>query len=210
MGWVCAEVSQAGVSATGDQCAEVGNALGPTLKRKTRKSHGTGGAPNGQDSALSMTVCDPALVAMLPTLGAQFGDTEEFRYMAKLFKGGGDDESTLSPFKSLMSGEAKQGPWPHRVVRQGDRPKSATIPSTDVSSGRFCIRQARSPVVFAAAKLTPFRFFSWETPGIGLGNPEATKTGWWPSTHITLSWSLQQPQSSTTPTEPSRLPGSQT
>jgi hypothetical protein len=89
VGWVCAEVSQAGVSAAGDQCAEVGNALGPTLQRKIRKSHGTGGAPNGQDSALSMKVCDPALVAMLPTLGAQFGDTEEFRDMAKLFKGGG-------------------------------------------------------------------------------------------------------------------------
>ena len=110
VGWVCAEVSQAGVSAAGDQCAELGTALGPTLQRQIRKSHGTGGAPHGQDSAFSMKVCDPALVAMLPTFGAQFGDTEEFRDMAKLFKGGGGDESTLPLFKSLMSDEAKQGP----------------------------------------------------------------------------------------------------
>jgi hypothetical protein len=110
VGWVCAEISQAGVSAAGDQCAEVGNALGPTLKRKIRKSLGTGGGANGQDSALSMKVCDPELVAMPPTLGAQFGETEDFRDMAKIFKGGGDEESILSLFKSLMSGGGKQGP----------------------------------------------------------------------------------------------------
>ena len=56
--WVYAEVNQAGVMAAGDQCTDVGRALGPTLKRKIRKSLGTTGGPNGQDSALSMKVCD--------------------------------------------------------------------------------------------------------------------------------------------------------
>ncbi len=100
VGWVYAEVNALGS----------GTALGPTLKQKIRKSLGTRGAPPGQDNALSMKVCDPQLMAILPTLSAQIAKSPEFVEVAKLFKGGKDDVSTMSLLKTLMSSGAKRGP----------------------------------------------------------------------------------------------------
>jgi hypothetical protein len=57
-----------------------------------------------------MKVCDPQLVAMLPTLSAQIAKSPEFREVAKLFKGGDDDLSTMSLFKTLMSSGKSGGP----------------------------------------------------------------------------------------------------
>jgi hypothetical protein len=45
-------------------------------------------------------------------------------------------------------------------------PKAAAI---DVPTGTVSSRRARRPVALATAKLTPFRFFSGDTPGIGRG-----------------------------------------
>lgn len=109
VGWVYAETNRAGSTGAGDQCTAVGSALGPTLKRKIRKSLGNTGAPDGQDNALSMKVCDPALVAMLPALGTELAHDADFREMTKLFKGG-DDLGTMSVIKSLMSNGARRGP----------------------------------------------------------------------------------------------------
>ena len=110
VGWVFAEVNALGSGTAGDQCSEIGTALGPTLKQKIRKSLGTRGAPPGQDNALSMKVCDPQLMAILPTLSAQIAKSPEFVEVAKLFKGGKDDVSTMSLLKTLMSSGAKRGP----------------------------------------------------------------------------------------------------
>ena len=110
VGWVYAEVNPLGGGAGAAQCTELGNALGPTLKRKMRNSLGTRGATRGQDSALSMKVCDPQLLALLPTLGVQIAQTPEFREVAKLFEGGEDDVNTVSLLKSLISSRANGGP----------------------------------------------------------------------------------------------------
>jgi hypothetical protein len=110
VGWVYAEVNPLGGGSGAEPCTEVGSALGPTIKRKIRESLGTRGAPKGQDNALSMRVCDPQLLAMLPTLGAEIAQAPEFREMAKLFKRGEDDLSTMSLLKTLISSGAKRGP----------------------------------------------------------------------------------------------------
>ncbi len=109
VGWVFVDGNPASGAAGGDQCTEIGNALGPTLKRKIRKSLGSNGAPNGQDNALSMQVCDPTLVAMLPTLGAQIAQAPDFGEMTKLFKGNGNDMTSLAVIKTLWSSGAKRG-----------------------------------------------------------------------------------------------------
>ena len=109
VGWVYAEVNPLSV-ASAEQCTEFGTALGPTLKHKIRKSLGTRGAPRGQDNALSMKMCDPQLVAMLPTLGAQIAQSPEFREVAKMFKAGEDDLSTMSLLKTIISSGSNGGP----------------------------------------------------------------------------------------------------
>ena len=109
VGWVYAEVNPMNDDAA-EQCTEIGTALGPTLKQKIRKSLGTRGAPNGQDNALTMKVCDPTLVAMLPTFGAEIAKAPEFRELAKLFKGHEDDLSTMSLLKTLISSGNNRGP----------------------------------------------------------------------------------------------------
>ena len=106
VGWVYAEVNPLRGGAGAAQCTELGNALGPTLKRKIRHSLGARGTTQGRDSGLSMKVCDPQMLAMLPTLGVQIAETPEFKEVAKLFKGGGDDVSTMSLLKSLISNRA--------------------------------------------------------------------------------------------------------
>ena len=106
VGWVFLGANPLQSIGTGeDQCESIGLPMGPAAQNRLRAAAGRPASANVAQKPLSITVCDPDLVAMLksPTMRTQLREMKGLRSdIAGLFGKPSDDVSMLSVWKELV------------------------------------------------------------------------------------------------------------
>ena len=88
-----------------DQCHSLAGALTPKDEHRIREYRASTGLTAVQERALNVRVCDPTLLGMIPQLAKLVSNGEEFEEMAKRLQGVGDEMSTMTVLRALMSTE---------------------------------------------------------------------------------------------------------
>lgn len=86
-----------------DQCQSLTAALGPNDQRRLRAYRASNHLTPAQERALNVRVCDPTLLGMIPQLAQLVSNGEDFDEVSKRLEGVGEEMSTMSVLRALMS-----------------------------------------------------------------------------------------------------------
>jgi len=88
-----------------DQCRSLAGALAPKDQRRIRDYRASTGLSAAQERALNVRVCDPTLLGMIPQLANLVTNGEDFEEMSRRLEGVGEEMSTMTILRALMSTE---------------------------------------------------------------------------------------------------------